>query len=96
MVRDISLGTLGRAWSWFVTGLTEPPVTTTVDAPYLRRVVLFRWGLLVVYATSMMLTDTILGVGWELATVGITLAFNVSHTVHAVVAIRRGKLVRGF
>jgi diguanylate cyclase (GGDEF)-like protein len=96
MVRDISLGKLGRAWSWFVAGLTEPPVTTTVDAPYLRRVVLFRWGLLVVYATSATLTGSILGVGWELATVGFILANNVSHTIHALVAIRTGALVRRF
>jgi len=76
--------------------LTEPPVTTTVDSSYIRRVVLFRWGLLLVYAVSAALTGSVLGVRWELATIGLTLAFNVSHAIHAVVAIRRGALVRWF
>ncbi len=96
MVGDVSSGRFGRAWSWLVAGLTEPPVSAAVDSSYLRRVVLFRWGLLLVYAVSAMLTGSILGVGWELATAGITLASVVSHTVHTSVAIRRGALVRWF
>jgi diguanylate cyclase (GGDEF)-like protein len=96
MVSDISSGKPGRAWSWLVSGLTAPPVTAAVDSTYVRRVVLFRWGLLVVYATSTMLTESTLGVGWELATVGLTLAFNAGHTIHALIAMRRGTLVRWF
>src|SRR3990170_637236 len=96
MVSHISLGTLGRAWSWLVAGLTEPPVTAAVDALYLRGGVLFRWGLLVVYGTSAMLTVPVLGIGWELATVGLVLANNLGHTIHTLVAVRRGALVRWF
>lgn len=87
---------LETVWKWLVSGLADPPFTVAVDATYLRRVAVYRWGLLVVYGASLALSEPVLGEAWDWGAFAFVGSGTGAYTVHMFAAARRGELYRWF